>query len=142
MCLYGNGHVARKKMSEQPLKIIEHTIMLHQKKIDQSAERIHELDKKVDSIHLELRKQGHDIKQILSKMEIISYHDQRLTALEQESFKRRKNKRSIIKASKFLAGLWPAWVILILCFYAFDLKIEVQNPNVLNFILQALEKKL
>jgi len=134
---------------EPRLTILENALMQHERKLDDSKERTHELDKKFLELHAELktnsievkaelRKQGHDIKSILSQLTIINNFDERLKSLEDKNRKQEVFLKRSVNCLIFLGKYWYVWMLVIICFFAFDLRLEVQNPHLAQFIFDKL----
>lgn len=129
---------------------IENIIIRHEDRITQSETNYHNLDKNV----AELRK---DVKSVLDKLDDLAENnkrleselkhqdselDKRVSMLEKIHTNREWWLNFIVIILKWIAKLWWFWILLILCIFAFDLEIKVQNPHLVDFFLDAVKNKI
>jgi septal ring factor EnvC (AmiA/AmiB activator) len=133
----------------------------HQTEIDKNKDNYHKLDKNILALHSEFKKTqeltrqellnicnkidelGDNQKKLESAVENrLAKTDERIDALEAFHNNRQWWLNAILKILKSLGKLWWLWILVGVCFFAFDLEFKVKNPHLVSMLVQVVQRKL
>lgn len=128
--------------SDHQLTLINNTLMHHQQRLDEFSKETNKLNIDIAEIRNDIRKICHSLKNIEAKFSGYADLDKRVKTLEENEDKEEEKKKLIIRILKFAGKIWWVWVLIIFCIFAFDVKIEVQNPHLVHFVTEIIKNKL
>jgi galactose-1-phosphate uridylyltransferase len=115
-------------------------ILQHQQnEIDKNKDNYHQLDKNLGEL-------SKDVKSILEKLDTLTENnlkfEVKLNKLEVIHAKREWWLKFTLTVLKRIAQMWWVWMLIVICFFAFDVELKVQNPELISIITNAIKNKI
>lgn len=143
------------------LSSIEHAIARHDAEIEKVRDNFHTIDKNLTEFRAELKKERElyrgQISNLSNKIDNCNCFlvnldqtlkdksqqlEERVQVLENLHEERKRWLSIAFKFIKFAGKTWWFWFLLIVCFFAFDIKFEVQNPHLVSLLSDAIRNRL